>query len=130
MRFSTLFFNKYGFNKRGPLWQLIRPLLARHRRRLWLVLAMMPWLPTWYNFGDPQLYASYAPGYGYTAIAVALLARLHPLAVIPAAFLFGALETGSESMERLVGVPAVVSDAVQGVVILAAAIAWRRGARR
>jgi membrane protease YdiL (CAAX protease family) len=27
---------------------------------LW-ALSVMPWLPKWYNFGDPQLYAGYAP---------------------------------------------------------------------
>jgi membrane protease YdiL (CAAX protease family) len=25
------------------------------------MLSMMPWLPKWYNFGDPELYSGYAP---------------------------------------------------------------------
>jgi simple sugar transport system permease protein len=65
-----------------------------------------------------QLYEGLSPGYGYTAIAVALLVRLHPLAVIPAALFFGALEAGAGAMQREAGVPAVVTQIVQGLVIL------------
>ena len=65
-----------------------------------------------------QLYEGISPGYGYTAIAVALLARLHPLGVIPAALFFGALEAGAGAMQREAGVPAVATQVVQGVVIL------------
>jgi simple sugar transport system permease protein len=65
-----------------------------------------------------RLYETLSPGYGYTAIAVALLARLHPLAVVPAAFFFGVLEAGGGAMQREAGVPAVATDVVKGVVIL------------
>lgn len=65
-----------------------------------------------------RLYESLSPGYGYTAIAVALLARLHPLAVIPAAFFFAILEAGGAAMQRSAGVPAVATDVLKGVVIL------------
>jgi simple sugar transport system permease protein len=36
------------------------------------------------------LYENLSPGYGYTAIAVALLANLHPLGVVATGVLFGA----------------------------------------
>ena len=65
-----------------------------------------------------RLYQGLSPGYGYTAIAVALLARLHPLAVIPSALFFGVLEAGSGAMQREAGVPSVVGDLVKGAVIL------------
>ncbi len=65
-----------------------------------------------------RLFESLSPGYGYTAIAVALLARLHPLAVIPAAFLFAVLEAGGAAMQRGAGVPSVATDVLKGVVIL------------
>lgn len=65
-----------------------------------------------------QLFQGLSPGTGYTAIAVALLARLHPIAVIPAAFFFGALEAGAGAMQRAAGVPAVATQIVQAVVIL------------
>jgi len=65
-----------------------------------------------------RLFETLSPGYGYTAIAVALLARLHPLAVIPSALFFGVLEAGGGAMQRIAGVPAVATDVVKGVVIL------------
>ncbi len=65
-----------------------------------------------------RLFESLSPGYGYTAIAVALLARLHPLAVVPSAFFFGVLEAGGGAMQREAGVPAVATDLVKGIVIL------------
>ena len=80
-----------------------------------------------------RLYEGLSPGYGYTAIAVALLARLEPLAVIPAALFFGALEAGAAAMQREAGVPAQATKVVQGVVILlsiALAAAPSRRAKR
>jgi simple sugar transport system permease protein len=65
-----------------------------------------------------RLYEGLSPGYGYTAIAVALLARLNPLAVAPAALFFGALEAGAGAMQRTAGVPSVVTQIAQGLVIL------------
>lgn len=65
-----------------------------------------------------RLFEKLSPGYGYTAIAVALLARLHPLAVVPSALLFGLLEAGGGAMQREAGVPSVATDVVKGVVIL------------
>jgi simple sugar transport system permease protein len=65
-----------------------------------------------------RLYEGLSPGYGYTAIAVALLARLEPLAVVPAALFFGALEAGAGGMQREAGVPAEATKVVQGVVVL------------
>ena len=64
------------------------------------------------------LYEGLSPGTGYTAIAVALLARLQPLAVIPSALFFGALDAGAGAMQREAGVPAVVTQMVQGLVVL------------
>jgi simple sugar transport system permease protein len=76
-----------------------------------------------------QLYEGLSAGTGYTAIAVALLARLHPLWVIPSALFFGALEAGAAAMQREAGVPAVVTQVVQGgVILLAAGVSIRRRA--
>ena len=65
------------------------------------------------------LYEGLSPGWGYTAIAVALLAALNPAAVIGTAILFGALEAGSGAMQREAGIPAVWVIAVEALVILA-----------
>jgi simple sugar transport system permease protein len=77
-----------------------------------------------------RLYQGLAAGTGYTAIAVALLARLHPLAVIPSALFFGALEAGAGAMQREAGVPAVATQVVQGLVILLSVTVAALGARR
>lgn len=64
------------------------------------------------------LYEGISPGYGYTAIAVALLARLDPRWVIVSAIGFGALEAGGASMQRNAGVPAVAVQIVTAVTLL------------
>jgi ABC-type uncharacterized transport system permease subunit len=64
------------------------------------------------------LYENISPGFGYTAIAVALLAGLDPLAVIGVGILFGALEAGAGAMQRDAGVPAVIVSVVEAVLIL------------
>jgi ABC-type uncharacterized transport system permease subunit len=64
------------------------------------------------------LYENFSPGYGYTAIAVALLAGLNPLAVVVTGVLFGALEAGAGAMQRDAGVPAELVRVVEAVLIL------------
>ena len=64
------------------------------------------------------LYEGLSPGYGYTAIAVALLARLDPWLVAPSALLFGALEAGATAMQRDAGVPAAFVTVVEGSLVL------------
>ncbi|MGE0352871.1 MAG: ABC transporter permease [Gemmatimonadales bacterium] len=76
-----------------------------------------------------QLFQNLSPGYGFTGIAVALLARLNPLGVIGTGILFAALETGAGAMQRDAGVPQVavyVVEAVVIVVVLAADVLARR----
>jgi len=77
-----------------------------------------------------RLYDKVSPGYGFTAIAVALLARLRPLALIPAAFFFGALEAGSSRMQQEADVSYVLVLVVQAVVIVASIASGLRLARR
>jgi simple sugar transport system permease protein len=59
-----------------------------------------------------------APGYGYTAIAVALLGRLHPIGVIFSAVLFGMLQAGSEEMQIIAQVPSKLTWVTQATVLL------------
>lgn len=65
------------------------------------------------------LYENLSPGYGYTAIAVALLARLHPLGIIATAVLLGAIATGGAAMQRDAGVPATMVSVMEAVIVLA-----------
>jgi simple sugar transport system permease protein len=69
------------------------------------------------------LFQNLSPGYGFTGIAVALLARLQPLAVVATGLLFGALEAGAGAMQREAGVPAVAVYVVEAVVILVVLLA-------
>ncbi len=64
------------------------------------------------------LYEGLSPGWGYTAIAVALLAGLSPVGVLATGILFGALEGGAGAMQREAGVPSVWVGVVQALVIL------------
>ena len=65
------------------------------------------------------LYAQFSPGYGFDGIAVALLARNHPLGVVPAALLFGALRTADRWLQLSAGVPRDLVVIIQAVAILA-----------
>jgi general nucleoside transport system permease protein len=65
-----------------------------------------------------RLYEKLSPGWGFEAIAVALVARLNPLAVVPAALLFGALDNGSQAMQRTQGISPELVQVIQGLVIL------------
>jgi simple sugar transport system permease protein len=76
------------------------------------------------------LYENISPGYGYTAIAVALLARLDPWRVLATAVLFGALEAGASAMQRDASVPSTLVSVIEAALILfivsAQAISSRR----
>jgi simple sugar transport system permease protein len=57
-------------------------------------------------------------GYGFSGIVAALFGRLHPLGVIPASVLFGALILGADMMQRAVAIPSAIVLIIQGLVIL------------
>jgi len=64
------------------------------------------------------LFQSLSPGYGFTGIAVALLARLDPLGTIATGLLFAALEAGAGGLQREAGVPAVLVYLIEAVIII------------
>ena len=59
-----------------------------------------------------RLQDNFSPGYGYTAIIVAYLAKFHPLRVVPVAILFGALVLAGREIQPS-GVPAMI----QGIIL-------------
>lgn len=75
-----------------------------------------------------------APSYGYVGIAVALVGRLHPLGVIPAALFFSSLDLGSRQLERRLSIPHDVGNIAKGLavatVLIAGALSARRGSRQ
>lgn len=77
------------------------------------------------------LYSNYAPGYGFTAVAVALLGRLNPWGILASALFFGALVAGSGSMERSAGVSSVLVLVMQALVLIVLlGFQWVRWERR
>jgi simple sugar transport system permease protein len=65
-----------------------------------------------------RLFERFAAGYGYSGIAVALLAELHPLGTIASALFFGALTTGAGELQRSANISSTVATFGQAVVIL------------
>jgi simple sugar transport system permease protein len=70
-----------------------------------------------------QVMSDISPGYGYSGIVIAMLTRLNPLGVVPAAIFLAAVMTGAEAMSRATGVPAFLSDVIQGTALLAMLVA-------
>ena len=66
----------------------------------------------------PQVGEDFGGTYGFTGIAVALLARNNALAAVPAALLFAALEQGGQTMEGTVGISSSLVDFIQGLMIV------------
>jgi general nucleoside transport system permease protein len=64
------------------------------------------------------LYENLSPGYGYTAIAVALLAGQRSLHVGWSAVLLGGLSAGAAAMQRDAGVPAGAAAVAEASLIL------------
>ncbi len=65
-----------------------------------------------------RLKAGISPGYGFTAILVALMGQLHPVGVLVAAVLFSALTIGAEGLQVSLQVPAAVAQVIQSLVVL------------
>ena len=66
-----------------------------------------------------QVMADLSPGYGYTGIVIAMLARLEPArASCRPRIFFAAIITGAEGMSRATGVPVFLADVIQGVSLL------------
>ncbi len=64
-----------------------------------------------------RLFDQFSSGFGFTGIAVALLAKNHPIAVVPAALLFGAMSAGAGTMQLVADVPQKIILIVQALVI-------------
>ena len=63
-----------------------------------------------------RLQPGLSPGYGYTAIIVAWLARLNPIAIVLVAGMFGVLQVGGYIVQTF-GVPASMVAMIQGAVL-------------
>jgi simple sugar transport system permease protein len=64
-----------------------------------------------------QIIPTLTPGYGFTAIIVAFLGRLHPLGIIPAGLLVALSYIGGENAQVEVGVPQGATGLFQGLLL-------------
>lgn len=60
----------------------------------------------------------FSAGYGFDAIALALLGKSHPFGVVLSALLFGFLRSGATRMQSMAGVPIDIISIIQGLVII------------
>jgi simple sugar transport system permease protein len=60
---------------------------------------------------------SVSPGYGFAAIIVAFVGRLHPLGIALAALLMSALYLGGESAQVELQLPSAITDLFQGLLL-------------
>jgi ABC-type uncharacterized transport system permease subunit len=64
-----------------------------------------------------DLAMAFSSGYGFDAIALALLGGSHPLGVVLAALLFGTLRTGALRMELVAGIPIDIVAILQAAIL-------------
>ena len=64
-----------------------------------------------------RLQPTISPGYGYAAIIVAFIGRLHPLGIVFASLLLSLLYLGGESVQVQLGLPSAISGLFQGTLL-------------
>jgi simple sugar transport system permease protein len=65
-----------------------------------------------------QLLPSMSPGYGFAAIIVAFVGRLHPVGIVLASLLMSLLYLGGESAQIKLALPSAVTGLFQGTLLL------------
>ena len=65
-----------------------------------------------------NLAMAFSSGYGFDSIAIALLGNSHPVGVVLAALLFGALRNGALNMQLKAGIPIDIISVVQAMVLV------------
>jgi len=64
-----------------------------------------------------QLTPSVSPGYGFAAIIVAFVGRLHPVGVIFSSFVMALLYIGGELSQSRLGMPSAITGVFQGILL-------------
>ncbi len=64
-----------------------------------------------------NLALAFSAGYGFDAIALALLGKSHPLGVVLAALLFGTLRSGALGMQLAAGIPIDIISVLQALIL-------------
>jgi len=64
-----------------------------------------------------NLGVAFSSGYGFDAIALALLGKNHPVGVVLAAILFGTLRNGARRMQLVSGIPIDIVSVMQALIL-------------
>jgi simple sugar transport system permease protein len=82
-----------------------------------------------------QLMASMSPGYGFAAIIVAYVGRLHPIGILFSIFIMALFYIGGELAQSRLGLPNAITGVFQGMllffllaadVLIAYRVRWRK----
>lgn len=65
-----------------------------------------------------HLIGELSPGYGYTGIIIATMGGLNAFGVAAAAFFFGLVDTGAQTVSRVLGVPVYLGEVTQATMLL------------
>ena len=95
----------------------------KEKRLVWLCLLICGGLAGLAGAGEVtgpigQLVPNISPGYGYAAIIVAFLGRLHPLGILFAGLLMALLYMGGEMLQIHLDLPLAVTGVFQGMLLL------------
>ncbi len=84
-----------------------------------------------------QLTPTISPGYGFAAIIVAFVGRLHPLGIVFASFVMALFYIGGELAQSRLGLPSALTGVYQGLLLffllacdtlITYRLAWRKPA--
>ncbi len=105
----------------------VAPVAARYvgfkeKRLIWFVLLLGGGLAGVAGVSEVsgpigQLIPTISPGYGFTAIIVAFLGRLHPVGVLFAGLVMALTYLGGETAQIEIGLPAAVAGIFQGIIL-------------
>ena len=93
-----------------------------NKRMVWFCMLLAGGLAGLAGLGEVagpigQLVPQISPGYGFTAIIVAFLGRLHPLGVLFAGLLMALSYLGGENAQIAVGLPTAATGVFQGMLL-------------
>ncbi|HYH39275.1 MAG TPA: ABC transporter permease [Azospirillum sp.] len=92
------------------------------KRIVWLTLLLSGGLAGLAGLGEVagpigQITPSVSPGYGFTAIIVAFLGRLHPVGILLAGLLMALSFIGGEAAQIALGLPKAITGVFQGMLL-------------
>jgi simple sugar transport system permease protein len=95
----------------------------KEKRLIWLCLLICGGLAGLAGVGEVtgpigQLVPNISPGYGYAAIIVAFLGRLHPVGILFAGLLMALLYMGGEMVQIQLDLPRAITGVFQGMLLL------------